>query len=307
MMAAQGATVVVAGRRQAPLDEAVAAIAAAGGPPASTFTADLADPDSAAQLAHDVLARHGRCDIVVNNAGFSSKVRNPRYISAEEWRAVMDVNTTGPLVLTRELLPGMIERGYGDVVLVSSMAGLRPGIMPGVAYSAAKVAAKFYMDVLREEVRGFGIRCTTVYPGEVDTPILDNRPLPPGPGRARHHDAVRGHRRGDPAGLHAAPPRHHARRHHRRHPAPRLHRRQRRLPREAQPRSPGRGSGYAQAGSSDDQRLYVGSSSCTSRSRVARHDSSQATGSCNSDAGFARLRATKPGNPGRPVGWPIGW
>ena len=181
MMAAQGATVVVAGRRQAPLDEAVAAIAAAGGPPASTFTADLADPDSAAQLAHDVLARHGRCDIVVNNAGFSSKVRNPRYISAEEWRAVMDVNTTGPLVLTRELLPGMIERGHGDVVLVSSMAGLRPGIMPGVAYSAAKTAAKIYMDVLREEVRGHGIRCTTVYPGEVDTPILDNRPLPPGP------------------------------------------------------------------------------------------------------------------------------
>ena len=53
--------------------------------------------------------------------------------------------------------------------------------MAGVAYSAAKVAARFYMDVLREEVRGFGIRCTTVYPGEVDTPILDNRPLPPGP------------------------------------------------------------------------------------------------------------------------------
>ena len=181
MMAALGATVVVAGRRQAPLDEAVAAIAAAGGPPASAITADLADPDSAAQLAHDVLARHGRCDIVVNNAGFSSKVRNPRYISAEEWRSVMDVNTTGPLVLTRELLPGMIERGYGDVVLVSSMAGLRPGIMPGVAYSAAKTAAKIYMDVLREEVRGHGIRCTTVYPGEVDTPILDNRPLPPGP------------------------------------------------------------------------------------------------------------------------------
>ena len=120
---------------------------------------------------------HGRCDIVVNNAGFSSKVRNPRYISAQEWRDVMDVNTTGPLVLTRELLPGMIERGEGDVFLVSSLAAMRANIMAGVAYSAAK----YYMDVLREEVRGLGVRCTTVYPGEVDTPILDNRPLPPGP------------------------------------------------------------------------------------------------------------------------------
>ena len=176
-MAQRGATVILAGRRQAPLDDTVAAI----GPSASAITADLANPDSAEQLAAAVLAAHGRCDIVVNNAGFSSKVRNPRYISAQEWRDVMDVNTTGPLVLTRELLPGMIDRGHGDVVLVSSMAALRPGIMAGVAYSAAKIAAKYYMDVLREEVRGFGVRCTTVFPGEVDTPILANRPLPPGP------------------------------------------------------------------------------------------------------------------------------
>lgn len=185
LLAQHGATVIVAGRRPAPLDDAVTAInaisTAPNTPAAFAVTADLADPDSAAQLAAHVLAAHGRCDILVNNAGFSSKVRNPRYISAQEWRDVMDVNTTGPLVLTRELLPGMIERGHGDVVLVSSLAAIRPGIMAGVAYSAAKIAGKYYMDVLRDEVRGFGVRCTTVYPGEVDTPILANRPLPPGP------------------------------------------------------------------------------------------------------------------------------
>jgi NAD(P)-dependent dehydrogenase (short-subunit alcohol dehydrogenase family) len=174
-MAAQGATVIVVGRRQAPLDEVVAAI----GDKASAITADLADPSEAERLAAEVLAVHGRVDILVNNAGFSSKVRNPRYADAEEWRAVMDVNTLGPMILTRELLPSMSANGGGDVVLVSSMAALRPNVMAGVAYSAAKAAARAYMQVLTEEVRSEGIRCTTVFPGEVDTPILDNRPLPP--------------------------------------------------------------------------------------------------------------------------------
>lgn len=178
-MAAQGATVIVVGRRQAPLDEVVAAIGDNAPTEASAITADLADPSEAERLAAEVLAAHGRVDILVNNAGFSSKVRNPRYANAEEWRAVMDVNTLGPMILTRELLPAMSAAGGGDIVLVSSMAALRPNVMAGVAYSAAKAAARAYMQVLSEEVRSEGIRCTTVFPGEVDTPILDNRPLPP--------------------------------------------------------------------------------------------------------------------------------
>ena len=174
-LADRGATVIVAGRRQGPLDEVVALIGAS----ASAITADLADPDDTERLAREVLAQHGHVDILINNAGFSSKVRSPRYTSADEWRAVMDVNTLGPMVLTRELLPAMSAQGSGDVVLVASLAALRPNVMAGVAYSAAKAAARAYMQVLAEEVRAEGIRCITVFPGEVDTPILDNRPLPP--------------------------------------------------------------------------------------------------------------------------------
>ena len=112
-------------------------------------------------------------------AGFSSHIRSTRHIGAEEWRDVMDVNTLGPAMLTRALLPAMIETGRGDVVMISSMAAIRPNVMAGVAYSAAKSAARAYMDVLASEVRPHGIRCTTVFPGEVDTPILDLRALPP--------------------------------------------------------------------------------------------------------------------------------
>ena len=177
-LAAAGADVVVAGRRAEPLYDTVQNIQNAGGG-ASAIVADLTDPADIEKLANDVLSSGG-IDILVNNAGFSSKVRSARYISAEEWRSVMDVNTMGPALLTRALLESMIERGNGDVVMVSSMAALRPGVMAGVVYSAAKSAAKAYMEVLAQEVKRYGIRCTTIYPGEVDTPILDNRALPPG-------------------------------------------------------------------------------------------------------------------------------
>lgn len=172
--AAAGAEVITCGRRRGPLEETVALMGSG-----TARTADLTDPDDIERLAKVLAVEHGGVDILINNAGFSSKVRSARYIGALEWRAVMDVNTMGPAMLTRALLPSLIERGQGDVVMVSSMAALRPNVMAGVVYSAAKAAARAYMEVLYAEVRKLGVRCTTVFPGEVDTAILDNRALPP--------------------------------------------------------------------------------------------------------------------------------
>ena len=178
-LARAGATVVICGRRLEPLAETARLIAEAGGT-AETASCDLTDPEAIEGHAQSLLARHGAIDILINNAGFSSLVRSTRYIGAREWRDVMDVNTLGPAMLTRALLPAMIEKGQGDVVMISSMAAIRPNVMAGVVYSAAKSAARAYMDVLAGEVRKHGIRCITIFPGEVDTPILDKRALPPG-------------------------------------------------------------------------------------------------------------------------------
>ena len=177
-LAQAGARVVVVGRRKAPLDETVAEINAHDGQ-ANAITCDLSLPKKIDSLGERLIEQFGAIDILVNNAGFSSKIRSTRYIGSEEWRAVMDVNTLGPAMLTRALLPPMIEKGEGDVVMISSMAALRPSIMAGAVYSAAKSAARTYMEVLAAEVRQYGIRCITVFPGEVDTHILDNRALPP--------------------------------------------------------------------------------------------------------------------------------
>lgn len=177
-LATAGAEVVVCGRRLAPLEETVQAIAEAGGN-ARADSCDLTDPAAIEGYAARLLERHGGVDILVNNAGFSSRVRSARYIGAEEWRDVMDVNTLGPAILTRALLPAMIDKGAGDVVMISSMAAIRPNVMAGAVYSAAKSAARAYMEVLASEVRQHGIRAITIFPGEVDTPILDKRALPP--------------------------------------------------------------------------------------------------------------------------------
>jgi len=155
-----GAQVVICGRRREPLEETAALMG-----DAVVETADVADPASIEKLANAVLAALGGVDILVNNAGFSSQVRSARHIGPEEWRAVMDVNTLGPAMLTRLLLPSLVERSRGDVVTVSSMAALRPSIMAGAAYSAAKAAVRAYMEVLYNEVRKEGVRCTTVFRG----------------------------------------------------------------------------------------------------------------------------------------------
>ncbi len=177
-LAAAGAKVIVCGRRAGPLEETVKAVTDAGGT-ASAVTCDLTDPVAIEQCAEALLAEHGTIDILINNAGFSSIVRSVRYIGAEEWRGVMDVNTMGPAMMTKALLQPMIDQGSGDIVMIASMAGVNPSVMAGSVYSAAKTAARVYMNVLAQEMRVHGIRAITVSPGEVDTPIMDNRPLVP--------------------------------------------------------------------------------------------------------------------------------
>jgi NADP-dependent 3-hydroxy acid dehydrogenase YdfG len=174
MLAAEGATVVVAGRRPVPLEALVGEIARAGGR-ADARAADVGDPDQAETLAHFALERHGRVNILVN----TSRVRNIRWVGREEWERVFAVNMTGVYALTQAVLPDMIARGGGTIVTVSSAAAFRPGLLGGAPYGAAKAAVRNLMGHVHTVLRDKGIRATTILPAEVDTPILENRPLVP--------------------------------------------------------------------------------------------------------------------------------
>lgn len=178
MLAAEGAQVVVAGRRKAPIEAVAVEIAGAGGRGVAR-ACDVAKPAEARALAEWTVAQHGRVDVLVNNAGHSSKARNVRWVGQEEWDGVLAVNLTGVYALTQAVLPGMIERGGGTIVTVSSLAALKPGLIGGAPYGAAKAGVRNLMGHVHTVLREKGIRATTIMPAEVDTPILDNRPLPP--------------------------------------------------------------------------------------------------------------------------------
>ena len=178
MLGELGANVFVVGRRENLLKESVKEIEAAGGKGAY-LSADLEDGDSAANVAKEAINAFGNIQYLVNNAGHSSKVRSMRYVEKDDWQSVFNVNVEGVYRLTQAILPNMIENGGGTVVTISSMAAINPGLMGGVPYSSAKAAVAAMMTAMRQELREHGIRSCTIYPAEVDTPILDNRPLPP--------------------------------------------------------------------------------------------------------------------------------
>src|SRR5262249_10516427 len=141
--------------------------------------ADVVNHDEAVGIAEWTLATYGRVDVLVNNAGFASRVRSA-WVERDEWDQVVGVNLNAVYALTRAVLRGMVERGGGTIITVTSLAGLKPGLISGAPYSAAKAAARNYMQFVHATLRNRGIRATTIIPAEVDTPILDKRPFVPG-------------------------------------------------------------------------------------------------------------------------------
>src|SRR6267143_3217013 len=178
MLAAEGAHVVIAGRRKEPLEHVVGEIHRTGGK-ATARQADVGKHAEAVALARLTVDTLGRVDILVNNAGHSSKARSIRWVGKPEWDSVLDVNLNGVYALTQAVLPDMLARGGGTIVTVSSVAAFRPGLIGGAPYGAAKAAVRNLMGHVHTVLRDKGIRATTIMPAEVDTSILDNRPLPP--------------------------------------------------------------------------------------------------------------------------------
>ena len=178
MLAAEGTRVVLAGRRKPPLDAVVAEIERAGGQ-AAARTADMESPTDPGELAEWTVSAFGRVDVLVNNAGHSSTIRAIRWVRKADWDSVIGVNLTGVFLLCQAVLPGMIERGGGTIVTVSSFAAVNPGLIGGVVYGAAKAGVVNLMGHIHNVLRDKGIRATSILPAEVDTPILDNRPHNP--------------------------------------------------------------------------------------------------------------------------------
>jgi NADP-dependent 3-hydroxy acid dehydrogenase YdfG len=177
-LAAEGARAVVIGRRQDALSKVVAEIEAAGGK-AWARQVDLEQHGEMIDLVRWVEAEVGPVGILVNNAGASSRVRNIRWIDEDDWNATLSVNLTAVYVLIQAVLPGMLAAGGGTVITVSSLAAVRPSLLGGAPYGAAKAGVRNLMTYLHATFRNNNIRATTILPGEVNTPIMDTRVRPP--------------------------------------------------------------------------------------------------------------------------------
>lgn len=176
LLLAEGARVLIAGRDAAKLERAAASLN--GGARLLTRAADIAQADQAEALIADASRALGRIDILVNNAGANVKDRRFRDLTTESYDYMLGANLHGAFHCTRAVLPQMLDRRDGVIVYVNSVSGKRAGPLGGAAYATAKFGLRGMALALAAEEKGNGVRFSSIYPGEVDTPILENRPTP---------------------------------------------------------------------------------------------------------------------------------
>jgi NAD(P)-dependent dehydrogenase (short-subunit alcohol dehydrogenase family) len=172
-----GAHVALAGRDAAKLRRAAGGLAGPGRVVVDR-PADITRPDDAEALVREVTERLGGVHILVNNAGANIKARAFAELTPETWRQLMAANLDGAFYCTRAVLPQMRGRRDGLVININSISGKRSSPLSGPAYNAAKFGLRALGLGLAAEEKEHGIRVANVYPGEVDTPILDHRPVP---------------------------------------------------------------------------------------------------------------------------------
>jgi short-subunit dehydrogenase len=165
-LAQHGHNLVLTARRVAPM-EALAAQLRALGAVATVIPADLSKPGAAVTLAHDIAERGLDIDILVNNAGLGALGRFDR-MDPGRIGDMLQINIVALTELTRLLLPAMVARGHGRIMLVSSVAGFQPGPRMAV-YFATKAYVTSLGEALAYELRRTGVSVTVLCPGATDT------------------------------------------------------------------------------------------------------------------------------------------
>ena len=175
--AKEGARVAIAGRRVEKLDE----VAAQASPEGIVLTraVDVCDRDALAALFDWFEDEAGKLDLLVHAAGVNLPKRSMKELSPADWDKVIQINLTGAYDSLRLGLAKMRPHRNGLVVMINSVSGKRAHPLGGVSYNASKFGMTALGACVGEEERENGIRITNLFPGEVNTPILEQRPTPP--------------------------------------------------------------------------------------------------------------------------------
>ncbi len=169
-LADAGASVLLASRTLAEIEGGAARIRERGGK-AFAASCDVTKPGSVGDLAKAAQRHLGRVDILVNNAGVATSAP-VKSLPLEDWNRTFEVNATGTFLCTKAFLPGMLERRWGRVINVASIAG-KTGDRYIAAYAASKHAVIGFTRCLALEVAEHGITANAVCPGYVETPMTD--------------------------------------------------------------------------------------------------------------------------------------
>jgi meso-butanediol dehydrogenase/(S,S)-butanediol dehydrogenase/diacetyl reductase len=165
LFAREGASVVVTGRRPAPIESVAAEIGGAA------VAGDASDPAHAAAAVDTAVRTFGGLDVVVANAGVGLG-GSAAEVTDEQWTMTLDVNLTGPLLLIRAALPRLIDRGGGSIVVVSSVSAVVAD-NDSAAYAASKAGLLGLMRSVAVDYGPLGVRANAVLPGWVRTPMAD--------------------------------------------------------------------------------------------------------------------------------------
>jgi short-subunit dehydrogenase len=145
------------------------------GTPAELYACDVRDARAMSAAAAGFMARHGPPDVVIGNAGVSIGNLTEYPEDLEAMREVLEINVMGLVTTFQPFVAAMRARGSGSLVGIASVAGLR-GLPGATAYSASKAAAIRYLEGLRVEMRGSGVRVTTICPGYIATAMTRRNP-----------------------------------------------------------------------------------------------------------------------------------
>lgn len=177
-LAKNGANVAIAGRNKENLTSTVSLAQATE--KISAKEADVTDRNSLEDLFQWFDVEFGTLDYLVHAAGINVAMRSMEELSPDDWDRLIQINLTGSYNVLRLTLNRMRPQKKGLIVLINSVAGKRSVPLAGIGYNASKFGMSGLGIGVAEEERNNGIRISNLYPGEVNTPILENRKEPPG-------------------------------------------------------------------------------------------------------------------------------
>jgi len=173
-----GWSVVALGRRRSALEETRSLVGALADR-VTVIECDIAQQESVREVGRRIEAEMGAVEVLVNAEGTNAPQRALEVLSDADYRAMMDTNLNGAYYCVQAFLPGMRNRGSGTIVNIISDAGKQASPKAGPAYVMSKFGLAGLTQAINAEERARGVRAIGIFPGDINTPLLNRRPVVP--------------------------------------------------------------------------------------------------------------------------------